>query len=50
MICAVFGLTRIEARTISCPGPPLPVSVNGPAVVGTTIDNPNGPPLYGPVR
>ncbi len=40
----VYGSTLIIARTTTFP------RLNGPAWVGTTIDRPNGAPLYGPVR
>src|ERR1019366_3849262 len=44
VICAVFGLMAIVARTTTFP------RLNGPATAGVTMDSPNGAPLYGPVR
>ncbi len=41
---AVCGSMLTKARTTTLP------RLNGPATVGTTIDSPNGAPLYGPVR
>jgi len=41
---ASFGSTAIAARTTTVP------RLNGPATAGTTIERPNGAPLYGPVR
>ena len=40
--CAVCGSTSIFARTICV------CSLNGPAMIGTTIDRPYGAPSYGP--
>src|SRR5271166_1232351 len=42
--CAVLGFTLIVERTTTLP------RSNGPAFAGTTIERPNGAPLYGPVR
>ena len=41
---AVVGFTAIDALTTTVP------RLNGPATAGTTMLNPNGAPLYGPVR
>ena len=38
----VFGFTAIDARVTSFSKPYSPLSVNGPAVVGSTIERPNG--------
>ncbi len=40
---AVLRSTKIAARTTTVP------RFNGPATAGTTIESPNGAPLYGPV-
>ncbi len=44
VICAVYGLISILARVMIVP------RLNGPAITCVTIDNPNGAPLYGPVK
>ena len=42
--CEVCGSTLTAARTTTVP------KLNGPATAGTTMLNPNGAPLYGPVK